>query len=34
MRLALEHGERAKAPVRDACVVKELEEYCRQQVKC
>jgi len=34
MRLALEHGDRAKAPVRDACVVKELEEYCRQQVKC
>ena len=34
MRLALEHGDRAKAPVRDACVVKELEAYCRQQVKC
>jgi len=34
MRLALEHGDGAKAPVRDACVVKELEEYCRQQVKC
>ncbi len=34
MRLALEHGDRAKSPVRDACVVKELEAYCRQQVKC
>lgn len=34
MRLALEHGDRAKSPVRDACEVKELEAYCRQQVKC
>jgi arsenite oxidase small subunit len=34
MRLALEHGDRAQAPVRGACVVKELEAYCRQQVKC
>ena len=34
MRLALELGDRAKAPVRDSCVVSELGEYCKQQVKC
>jgi arsenite oxidase small subunit len=33
-RLALEHGGRAKAAVEGACVVDELERYCKQQVKC
>jgi hypothetical protein len=33
-RLQLEHGGRQKAAVEGACVVKGLEEYCRQQVKC
>jgi arsenite oxidase small subunit len=33
-RLTMEHGERAKTPVAGNCVVKVLEDYCRQQVKC
>jgi Rieske Fe-S protein len=33
-RLQLEHGGRQKAAVEGTCVVKGLEEYCRQQVKC
>ncbi len=32
-RLALEHSA-PRAAVADACVVQELENYCRQQVKC
>ncbi len=34
MRLALQHGDHAKAAVRGAAVVEPLEAYCRQQVKC
>jgi Rieske Fe-S protein len=33
-RLALEYGGREKAVIEGACVVKELGDYCRQQVKC
>jgi Rieske Fe-S protein len=33
-KLALEHNGRAKAAIEGTCVVRELEEYCRQQVKC
>jgi Rieske Fe-S protein len=33
-RLALEHGDRARAGVEGPCVVRELADYCRQQVKC
>jgi arsenite oxidase small subunit len=33
-RLATEHGDQAHAAVSGACVVQELEHYCRQQVKC
>jgi Rieske Fe-S protein len=33
-RLALEHGERAKAAVEGTCIVDALERYCKQQVKC
>ena len=33
-RLALELGGRARAAVEGACVVDELERYCKQQVKC
>ncbi len=33
MKLALE-GQGARAPVQATCVVQELENYCRQQVKC
>jgi len=33
-RLALEHGDGARASVAGNCVVQELENYCRQQVKC
>ena len=33
-RLAMEHGGRARTPVEGVCVVNELENYCRQQVKC
>jgi Rieske Fe-S protein len=35
MRLALQHGgDRAKAAVQGSAVVKALEAYCKQQVKC
>jgi len=33
-RLALEHGADARRPVEGACRVVEMEQYCRQQVKC
>jgi arsenite oxidase small subunit len=33
-RLALEHQGRARAAVEGTCVVSELEQYCKQQVKC
>lgn len=33
MKLALE-GHRGRSPAPAACVVQELENYCRQQVKC
>src|SRR5262245_9992152 len=33
-RPQLEHGAAARANVSGACVVQELENYCRQQVKC
>jgi Rieske Fe-S protein len=33
-RLSLEHGAAARAAVSGSCVVHELENYCRQQVKC
>ena len=32
-RLQLEHGT-PRAPVADSCVVQELDNYCKQQVKC
>jgi arsenite oxidase small subunit len=32
-RLQLEHGA-PRAPVSGSCVVQELDNYCRQQVKC
>jgi arsenite oxidase small subunit len=32
-RLQLEHGS-PRATVSGSCVVHELENYCRQQVKC
>jgi Rieske Fe-S protein len=34
LRLQLEHGGATKKPVGETAVVTELEEYCRQQVKC
>jgi Rieske Fe-S protein len=33
-RLAMEHGGGARRPVEGNCQVVELEQYCRQQVKC
>ncbi len=33
-RLAVEHGGKAQNAVEGACVVRELTQYCRQQVKC
>src|ERR671937_957710 len=33
-RLAMEMGDRARQAVNGSCVVQELENYCRQQVKC
>jgi len=33
-RLTMEHGSNARAMVKDRCVVSELTQYCRQQVKC
>ena len=33
-RLSLEHGNSARAAVGGSCVVQELENYCKQQVKC
>jgi Rieske Fe-S protein len=33
-RLVLEHNGRARAAVNGDCVVQELTEYCKQQVKC
>jgi hypothetical protein len=34
MRLALEHGGRARSRSGDTCVVQPLESFCRQQVRC
>jgi Rieske Fe-S protein len=33
-KLQLEHGDGARAAVSGKCVVQELEDYCKQQVKC
>ena len=33
-RLALEHGGHAREAIVGECVVSELAQYCRQQVKC
>ena len=33
-RLALDHGGHARTVVQSRCVVSELAQYCRQQVKC
>jgi Rieske Fe-S protein len=33
-RLAMEHGGRQRHPVGDRAVVRELDAFCRQQVKC
>ena len=33
-KLAVEYGGHAKNAVEGACTVNELEQYCRQQVKC
>lgn len=33
-RLTLEYGDNARASVKGSCVVSELAQYCRQQVKC
>jgi len=33
-RLALEHQGKPDRPVAGRCVVKDLENYCKQQVKC
>jgi len=33
-RLQLEHGPDARAAVNGTCVVRPLEDFCRQQVKC
>ena len=33
-RLALDHGGHARTVVQSRCVVSELTQYCRQQVKC
>jgi len=33
-RLALDHGGHARTIVESRCIVSELAQYCRQQVKC
>jgi arsenite oxidase small subunit len=33
-KLQMEHGNAAHQAAADACVVRPLEDYCRQQVKC
>jgi Rieske Fe-S protein len=33
-KLAIEHGGAAKQAVKGTCVVQELDNYCKQQVKC
>ena len=33
-RLQLEHGADARAAVNGTCMVRPLEEFCRQQVQC
>jgi hypothetical protein len=33
-RLALDHGAHARTVVESRCIVRELAQYCRQQVKC
>src|SRR3990170_1558819 len=33
-RLQLEHGDAARSAVAGTCLVQDLDNYCRQQVKC
>ena len=33
-RLAVDHGGQARAAIAGSCVVNELAEFCKQQVKC
>jgi hypothetical protein len=34
-KLAMEHGgSKAKQPVSERAVVRELEQFCRQQIRC
>ena len=33
-KLALEHGGKPRAPVEGTCTVTEMDNFCRQQVKC
>jgi hypothetical protein len=33
-KLAVEYGGQARNAIEGACTVNELEQYCRQQVKC
>ena len=33
-KLAMEHGGKPRAPVEGTCVVTEMDNYCRQQVRC
>ncbi len=34
LKLTMEHGGRARNPVAATCVVTELDNFCRQQVRC
>ena len=34
MKLAIDHGGRAKQSSGDACLVQEIEQYCRQLMRC
>ena len=34
IKLSLEHGGKARNPVAATCVVTELDNFCRQQVRC
>jgi arsenite oxidase small subunit len=33
-KLSMEHGGKPRAPVEGTCVVTEMDNYCRQQVRC
>jgi arsenite oxidase small subunit len=33
-KLQIEHGDAARAQVGNSCVVQQLDNYCKQQVKC